>query len=124
MKKNLYDMMKESTDNEAELAKSKPIDLEKRFRLADKLFDKHIHEDNRDAKKNKETQTIVIRDSFSFPEEDYKLIEIIKNKLLLSGKNITKSEVLRLGLLILDEMSESKLRLAFEKIKKIKVGRK
>ena len=66
----------------------------------------------------------VIKDSFSFPEDDYALIELIKNRFLKNGKFVNKSETLRIGLNVLVKMSDKDLIEAGEGIQKVKIGRR
>ena len=116
MKKDLYATMKESVQNEEiEVKTNKTQALAERFKLAEEIFSREVPPKDR-AK--------VVRDNFSFPEEDYQLIESIRRKFISMGKVFNKSEILRLGLIALKDMNENKLNEMSEKIKKIKVGRK
>ena len=66
----------------------------------------------------------VIRDSFSFPEEDYALIAALQNRLLALRRMTTKSEILRAGLKALLGLEDAELLAAIEKVERLKVGRK
>lgn len=66
----------------------------------------------------------VIRDSFSFPEEDYALIATLQNRLLALRRMTTKSEILRAGLKALLGMEDDELLAAIERVERLKVGRK
>jgi hypothetical protein len=66
----------------------------------------------------------VIRDSFSFPEEDYALIASLQNRLLALRRMTTKSEILRAGLKALQGMGDDELVVAIERVERLKVGRK
>jgi hypothetical protein len=97
-------------------------DVEERFSRADVALGSAQNE----AKSSSAgTRKKVIRDNFSMPEEDYALIEEIRQRLLKEhavARN--KSEVLRAGLLALAEMNSSELAEAIDRVKALKPGRK
>ena len=65
----------------------------------------------------------VVRDSFTMPQVDYELISVLKNRSLNSGVQTTKSEILRAGLLALDQMNETDFLNKLRIVEKIKTGR-
>lgn len=65
----------------------------------------------------------VVRDSFTMPQTDYELIATLKNRSLNSGVAATKSEILRAGLLALEQMDETDFLDKIRTIEKIKTGR-
>ncbi|MBD2302332.1 hypothetical protein [Nostoc sp. FACHB-190] len=65
----------------------------------------------------------VIRDSFTLPSGDYELITTIKQRCLKSAVNVTKSEVIRAGLQILQSLSDEELVQAINGLEKVKTGR-
>jgi hypothetical protein len=65
----------------------------------------------------------VIRDTFSFPEHDYRLIVEIQERCLKSCISVTKSEILRAGLKALSALPDVKLVRAMSTIERIKTGR-
>ncbi len=65
----------------------------------------------------------VVRDTFSFPQDDYQLIKAIQDRLIGAGVVATKSEVLRLGLRTLEQLETRALTDGFGQIKKLKPGR-
>jgi hypothetical protein len=65
----------------------------------------------------------VIRDSFTMPVPDYDLIAKIKRRCLKGQASVTKSEVLRAGLLALDAMSDRELLKTVGALTKVKTGR-
>jgi hypothetical protein len=65
----------------------------------------------------------VIRDSFTLPENDYELIEQLRQRSLKNGINVTKSEVFRAGLHALTKMSDKEFIKIVEGLEKIKTGR-
>lgn len=65
----------------------------------------------------------LVRDSFTFPENDYVLLAVLKQRALSAGHEIKKSELLRAGLSALAAMSEADLLKALDGVERIKTGR-
>ena len=65
----------------------------------------------------------VIRDSFTMPEEDYNLIAEIRSRCLKAGVTVSKSEAIRAGLNALSELSDKELLSVIERLAKVKTGR-
>jgi hypothetical protein len=65
----------------------------------------------------------VIRDSFTMPSSDYDLISVIRERCLGGRVSLTKSEVLRAGLLALQAMPDKELLKAARNVTKVKTGR-
>lgn len=65
----------------------------------------------------------VIRDSFSMPEDDYSLIDSLKDRALDNKMAVTKAEVLRAGLKVLNALGDAEMKKAFESLEKVKTGR-
>ena len=65
----------------------------------------------------------VIRDSFTMPEDDYSLIAEIRNRCLKAGVTVSKSEAIRAGLNALNEMPDKELLAVIERLAKVKTGR-
>jgi len=78
---------------------------------------------NTTRKQKTAAQDKVIRDSFTMPEHDYALIEVIKIKLMKEGVLLNKGEILRAGVHALEQMSIAELKTISAKVEKIKVGR-
>ena len=76
-----------------------------------------------DVKKKKNPKVKVIRDSFTFPEEDYLKISELKKTCLAAGINVKKSEILRAGLHLLSQLTLDELKDAVEKVEKVQTGR-
>ena len=74
-------------------------------------------------KRAKPSRPKLIRDSFTMPEVDYVRIKSLKNRLLTTGIEIKKSELLRAGLLALDGMSDTQLQKLVNQVERIKTGR-
>jgi hypothetical protein len=75
------------------------------------------------AKKKKPVKTKVIRDSFSFPEHDYRMISDLKKTCLSAGTHVKKGEILRAGLHLLSKLELSELTKVVEQVEKLKTGR-
>ncbi len=65
----------------------------------------------------------VVRDSFTMPQTDYVLISLLKKRSLQSGIETNKSEILRAGLLALNQMTERDFLDKIETVEKVKTGR-
>lgn len=75
------------------------------------------------VKKRKPPKTKVIRDSFSFPEHDYRKISELKKTCLAAGIHVKKIEVLRAGLYLLTQLNLDELKQTVEKVEKVQTGR-
>ena len=80
-------------------------------------------EANPSAKKSKIVKAKVIRDSFSFPEQDYLKISELKKTCLEAGIHVKKSEILRAGLHLLTKLNLAELKQAVEQVEKVQTGR-
>ena len=80
-------------------------------------------EEKTDIKKIKSATVKVIRDSFSFPEQDYLKISQLKKTCLAAGIHVKKGEILRAGLHLLTQLTLDELKLAVEKVEKVQTGR-
>jgi len=65
----------------------------------------------------------VIKDSFTMPPDDYALIEDLKEACLRQGIVMTKGEVLRAGLHVLNTLTPDQLMVVAASVEKIKAGR-
>jgi hypothetical protein len=75
------------------------------------------------TKKNNAGKIKVIRDSFSFPEQDYRKISELKKTCLMVGIQVKKSEILRAGLNLLSQLNLDELKQSIEKVEKVQTGR-
>ena len=70
------------------------------------------------------TPTIkTIRDTFTLPEDDYAIINHCKKRFLKQEVSVTKSEIIRIGLKVLEQMSDKEMGESYGLIKNIKIGR-
>ena len=65
----------------------------------------------------------VIREAFTIPEIEHGQIEAIRAQMLSGAVAVSKSEVLRAGLLLLFEADEHARRAAFDRLERVKTGR-
>ncbi len=74
-------------------------------------------------KKKKNDKKKVIRDSFSFPEQDHHKIAELKKICLAAGVHVKKGEILRAGLNLLTNLKLNELIQAVEKVERVRTGR-
>lgn len=108
--KNSLAVEEESVRNRFEKAETLLSDNQRRSLSAEKTL----------QQKEKEK---VVRDSFTMPQADYDLITALKTRSLNSGVQTTKSEILRAGLLALEQMNEADFLARLSIVEKIKTGR-
>lgn len=65
----------------------------------------------------------VIRDSFCMPKDEYAEIDALKQRLLLLGKAVKKSELLRAGVLALSQANDASLLAYVGAVPCLKTGR-
>lgn len=65
----------------------------------------------------------VVREAFTIPEAEHPKIAEVRQRMLGVGVHVTKSEVMRAGLLLLAETDAAALGEVFERVEKIKTGR-
>ncbi|WP_440108907.1 hypothetical protein [Acidovorax sp. BL-A-41-H1] len=65
----------------------------------------------------------LVRDSFTFPKDEYAVIEALKERLASLGQPVKKSELLRAGLKALAAMSDAALKTALQAVPSLKTGR-
>ena len=103
-----------------------------RFEKADSLLGEKQSANNESLAAEKQTEVTqteavpqkkVVRDTFTMPTEDYELIGIIQQRCLQSAYNATRSEIVRAGIKLLNELSDEKLLQALKAVEKIKTGR-
>jgi hypothetical protein len=75
------------------------------------------------GKKSRTDKAKVIRDSFSFPEQDYLKISELKKTCLAVGIHVKKGEILRAGLHLLTKLNLAELKQVVEQVEKVQTGR-
>ncbi len=100
--------------------------------LIDEKIEEFGNQAEAEVKKSKAKQSLeiekavakkVVRDSFSMPEEDYALIARMREKALKNQLAVTKAEVIRAGLHLLNKLDDSALTSTFRALEKVKTGR-
>lgn len=66
----------------------------------------------------------VVRDSFTMPEVDYGKLAALKTKCLAAGVSVKKSELLRIGLHLLETLPVARMKAAATALESVKTGRK
>ena len=76
-----------------------------------------------DAKADKVLKPQLVRDSFTIPESEYATLAKVKKACLKDGFEIKKSELIRIGIALLEGLSISKVKSAKKKLQTVKTGR-
>ena len=79
--------------------------------------------ENKEPKAAKARKEKLVRDSFTMPEGEFKLIAAVKQRAMSFQREVKKSEVLRAGLMALQGLSEAQLRALLENLPVLKTGR-
>ena len=75
------------------------------------------------AKPAKPVKQKLVRDSFTFPETEYQTLVALKKRLLASGTEVKKGELMRAGLALLSGLDDAALATAVARVEKLKTGR-
>ncbi|MGS5087414.1 hypothetical protein ACVC7V_13035 [Hydrogenophaga sp. A37] len=65
----------------------------------------------------------LVRDSFTIPKAEYAAIDALKGRALTLGVSVKKSELLRAGLMLLQQLSDGRFKAAMAAVPTIKTGR-
>lgn len=71
----------------------------------------------------KEKKLKVVRDSYTIPKAEYTQLGELKKRALSLGLSAKKSELLRAGLMLLSQQSDTQLKASLGKVPAIKTGR-
>ena len=115
-KKNIKSALSASLEAESNAFKDK-------FERADAYFNNKTLTDRSVDEVIEPKKAKVIRDSFTFPEEDYKLIKNLRDRCLKNATMANKSEILRAGLITLTNLTDEELVEAIASLPKVKTGR-
>lgn len=74
-------------------------------------------------KKEKVKKPKLVRDSFTMPEAEYKVLGEVKKNCLKAGIEVKKSELLRVGVALIREMDPGKLQAVLATLPSLKAGR-
>lgn len=95
-----------------------------RFTRAEGFFAvKETRKEKKEGEEGPQPAVKQIRDSFTFPPEDYELIQALVNRCLKKGLHVTKSETLRAALRKLTALSDEELLEIYRSLSKVKIGR-
>lgn len=75
------------------------------------------------AVKEKAKKAKLVRDSFTMPEVEYEVLNKVKKASLKAGVNVRKSELLRIGVALVDQLSVTQLQAALAGLMPLKAGR-
>lgn len=79
--------------------------------------------DEKTVKAEKAPKVKLVRDSYTMPENDYANLALLKQRCLKEGVAAKKSELLRLGLQVLADLSPAELAAKISGLEKLKTGR-
>lgn len=65
----------------------------------------------------------LVRDSFTFPKDEYQAIAALKVKALGLKQSVKKSEILRAGLMLISSLNDKSFLAALNKVPALKTGR-
>ena len=75
------------------------------------------------AKALKPVKTKLIRDSFAIPENEYAALVSVKKSCLKAGLEIKKTELIRIGIALVNNLTAAKIKTAKGKLTPISAGR-
>ncbi len=75
------------------------------------------------AVKEKARKAKLVRDSFTMPEDEFAVLGKVKKASLKAGFEVKKSELLRIGVALVDQLSAAQLKSALASLVPLKAGR-
>ncbi|MEO8598795.1 MAG: hypothetical protein ABI656_03090 [bacterium] len=73
--------------------------------------------------KEKAKKAKLVRDSFTMPEDEFAVLGKVKKASLKAGFEVKKSELLRIGVALVDQLSAAQLKIALASLVPLKAGR-
>jgi hypothetical protein len=70
-----------------------------------------------------QTRPVLVRDSFTMPEQEYAVLGAVKQACLKAGFEVKKSELLRIGVALLGQLDVASLRAVLGELPQLKTGR-
>ncbi|MEH6434398.1 hypothetical protein [Massilia sp. DD77] len=70
-----------------------------------------------------EARPVLVRDSFTMPEQEYAVLAEVKQACLRAGIDVKKSELLRIGVALLGELDLATLKTVLGALPQLKTGR-
>lgn len=104
---------------------AKKISLVKKA-VAKKTSKKAPAKSTKSTKGNKATKTVktkLVRDSFAIPEKEYAALVAVKKTCLKAGLEIKKTELIRIGIALVNNLTTAKIKTAQAKLTQISPGR-
>jgi hypothetical protein len=104
---------------------AKKISLVKKA-VAKKTSKKAPAKSTKSTKGNKATKTVktkLVRDSFAIPEKEYAALVAVKKTCLKAGLEIKKTELIRIGIALVNNLTTAKIKTAQAKLTQISAGR-
>jgi hypothetical protein len=90
---------------------------------AKKTSKKTLVKSTKATKATKTVKTKLIRDSFAIPEKEYAALVAVKKTCLKAGLEIKKTELIRIGIALVNELTTAKIKTAQAKLTQISAGR-
>jgi hypothetical protein len=75
------------------------------------------------TKATKTVKTKLVRDSFAIPEKEYAALVAVKKTCLKAGLEIKKTELIRIGIALVNNLTTAKIKTAQAKLTQISAGR-
>jgi hypothetical protein len=75
------------------------------------------------TKATKTVKTKLVRDSFAIPEKEYAALVAVKKACLKAGLEIKKTELIRIGIALVNNLTTAKIKTAQAKLTQISAGR-
>ena len=75
------------------------------------------------TKATKTVKTKLVRDSFAIPEKEYAALVAVKKACLKAGLEIKKTELIRIGIALVNTLTTAKIKTAQAKLTQISAGR-
>ena len=75
------------------------------------------------TKATKTVKTKLVRDSFAIPEKEYAALVAVKKTCLKAGLEIKKTELIRIGIALVNTLTTAKIKTAQAKLTQISAGR-
>ena len=75
------------------------------------------------TKATKTVKTKLVRDSFAIPEKEYAALVAVKKACLKAGLEIKKTELIRIGISLVNTLTTAKIKTAQAKLTQISAGR-
>ncbi len=90
---------------------------------AKKTSKKTLVKSTKATKAAKTVKTKLIRDSFAIPEKEYAALVAVKKTCLKAGLEIKKTELIRIGIALVNTLTTAKIKTAQAKLTQISAGR-